>query len=259
MIIFPMVGRSRRFLDAGYKVPKHQLKLFSTSVFTLAVGGFVRSAASEGMMIICLEEDSLGSFITDELNKLGITNPSIVELPEMTLGQADTVFQAIEAASIPEDEALTIFNIDTFRPGFEHPQSFSHLDTDGYLECFIGEGANWSNVVLESGSNDKVIRTSEKQQESEFCCTGLYHFSTARSFRSAFTEERERIANETKPTVSEIFVAPLYNHLLKKGADIRMSLVAQSDVIFCGVPQEYESLKQDPPAQLQQYAAALNS
>lgn len=36
----------------------------------------------------------------------------------------------------------------------------------------------------------------------------------------------------------------MYNYLIKKGADIRCYKIALQDIIFCGTPKEYETLKQ---------------
>ena len=42
----------------------------------------------------------------------------------------------------------------------------------------------------------------------------------------------------------EIYVAPLYNQLIKTGVQIGYKEIAKDDVIFCGIPAEYEALKQ---------------
>ena len=39
----------------------------------------------------------------------------------------------------------------------------------------------------------------------------------------------------------ELYVAPLYNHLIAAGQDIRFTEIAPDEVIFCGIPAEYEA------------------
>jgi hypothetical protein len=42
----------------------------------------------------------------------------------------------------------------------------------------------------------------------------------------------------------EIYIAPLYNYLISKlNKSITYSVIDKSDVIFCGVPSEYEELR----------------
>jgi hypothetical protein len=39
--------------------------------------------------------------------------------------------------------------------------------------------------------------------------------------------------------LTELYVAPIYNLLIRRGADIRFHVIDESEVIFCGVPSEY--------------------
>lgn len=256
MIVIPMVGRSRRFFEAGYAQPKYRLELAGQSVFALAVGSFKAIAQHEDLLIVCLAQDQVAEFARAELARIGIHRGRVVELPKMTAGQADTVSQGLAAVGVADDEPVLIFNIDTFRPGFRYPAAFDVKAVDGYLECFIGSGANWSNAVPAAPGSNRVIRTSEKRQESEFCCTGLYYFSTAAAFERAYRTECEA-HRQGGGQASELYVAPIYNHLIEQGADIRLEVVPLSQVLFCGVPAEFEALRDQPPMALTAHAAQL--
>jgi hypothetical protein len=131
----------------------------------------------------------------------------------------------------------TIFNIDTFRPGFVFPQAPWFMHSDGYLEVFKGSGANWSYVRPASGEEPLALETAEKRAISDLCCTGLYHFKRTGDFYAALAAERRN------PTAAELYVAPIYNHLIKAGLHIHYELISSDKVIFCGVPAEYESLR----------------
>ena len=131
---------------------------------------------------------------------------------------------------------MTIFNIDTFRIGLSLPPA----NGDGCLEVFTGCGDNWSFV--EEGADGKVVRVTEKVPISELCCTGLYHFARADDFLWALARERLVRSGAQR----ELYVAPLYNHLIGKGADIRARHVSREDIVFCGVPAEYEAIVGDP-------------
>ncbi len=52
MIVLPMAGLSRRFLDAGYDRPKYELLLAGRPVFDWALLSFERSFTTEPIMLV---------------------------------------------------------------------------------------------------------------------------------------------------------------------------------------------------------------
>ncbi|MGL5267406.1 MAG: capsular biosynthesis protein, partial [Plesiomonas shigelloides] len=123
-------------------------------------------------------------------------------------------------------------------PGFTYPTVFDIKNVDGYLETFIGEGKNWSNIQPMNEDNYSVACTAEKKEISKYCCTGLYFWRYAKDFIRVFNEYQKVSLNELD--AGEYYIAPMYNQLIKEGADIRYSIIAREDVIFCGIPAEYE-------------------
>jgi hypothetical protein len=235
-----MAGMSSRFQKAGYLVPKYMLRAGGKSLFTHAVESFERYFATEPFLFIYRDVNDTGEFIQKECTRLGIRKFEMVSLQAPTRGQAETVATALRLAEIPDDTSLTIFNIDTFRPGFRYPAFLSDNSISGYLEVFIGEGDNWSFAKTESAISNRVVETAEKRSISNLCCTGLYYFGRTDAFMSAFRVAEARSPNEWD--ANELYVAPLYNFLIKSGLDIRVDIVDRSDVIFCGIPAEYDDL-----------------
>lgn len=229
MIVIPMAGRSQRFLDAGYDRPKYMLPLHGRSVFAHAVGSFEAYFQSDPFVFITARDAV--AWVRAEARSLGIVACEVVGLDAPTGGQAETVAEGLGAW----DGAITIFNIDTFRPGFRFPAGVTE-HADGWLEVFRGEGANWSYVRPAPGAEPWALETAEKRPISDLCCTGLYHFASAARFRAALDAERRA------PQAAELYVAPLYNHLIQDGARIAYSLIDRDDVVFCGTPAEYEAL-----------------
>jgi hypothetical protein len=232
LIVIPMAGRSQRFYDAGYTVPKFQLPLGGESVFAHAVGSFASYFNDLPCLFVTDSEES-SAYVRRECSRLGVENATVFFINPPTAGQAETVELGLEAAGVPDSQPLTIFNIDTFRPGFEFP---ALPPLDGWLEVFEGEGANWSYVRPADGAEPLVLETAEKRPISNLCCTGLYHFARAGDFRAALAAER------AAPQAAELYVAPLYNHLIARGLRIGYSRIDPADVIFCGTPAEYEAL-----------------
>lgn len=231
MIVIPMAGRSQRFYDAGYDRPKYRLELDGRSVFAHAVGSF--EAAFSALPFLFIAAAEAEAFVREEARALGIARFEVVSLATVTAGQAETVERGLDATGW--DGAVTIFNIDTFRPGFAFPGE-PLASADGWLEVFRGSGANWSYVKPAPGPEPWALETAEKRPISDLCCTGLYHFARAADFRAALAAER------AAPQARELYVAPLYNHLIGKGARIGWRLIQASEVVFCGTPAEYEGL-----------------
>ncbi|KKD61493.1 capsular biosynthesis protein [Grimontia sp. AD028] len=240
MIVIPMAGLSSRFFKAGYKEPKYMLEAKGITVFEHAVKSFERYFKSEPFLFIVRDVFDTPKFVSEKAKSLGIKTCHVVALESETRGQAETVFQGLKDSS-DAAEPITIFNIDTFRPGFQFPAALLP-SKDCYLEVFQGSGDNWSFVLPKSNTSTEVTETAEKRPISDLCCTGLYHFASAADFLEAynFYSEREELWEK-----GELYVAPLYNHLIQQGKSVHYHLIPREDVIFCGVPDEYEAFKND--------------
>lgn len=235
IILIPMAGLSSRFTKAGYTLPKYMLYAKDKSLFTLAVSSFSRYFDIYRFVFVARDIWSTGDFVREECKLLGIKDFSIVLLQEPTSGQAETVLKGIEGADIPNDESILIFNIDTFRPNYVIPEVAKTCD--GYLDCFVGSGPNWSYAKTEDGTADsKVIMTAEKKEISNFCSTGMYYFRRSGDFIKAYDEYS---GSTSEAAMKERYVAPLYNNLIQDGKNVRVEIADRADVIFCGVPQEY--------------------
>lgn len=237
MFVLPMVGRSSRFTQAGYNVPKYQLPLFGETVFHGVLRSFEAYFRSDRFLFVLRADHRAEPFVRAVAQELGLLNPEFVTLANETAGQADTVFQALQQA--PCDEELYIFNIDTLRPGFT--KAACAATHDGYLEVFDGEGDHWSFV--EPGPGNSVVRTTEKVRISRWCSNGLYHFAHSKLFNEAFELQRE----SGRLDAGELYVAPLYNHLIERGHRIAFEPVPQQAIRFCGTPAEYTQLLQGSP------------
>lgn len=232
MIVIPMAGLSRRFSDAGYSLPKYMLPLDGRPVFDHAVGSFARYFDDTPFLFIARDVAGTADFLRARCEALGIASWWVATLDQETGGQAETVELGLLSAGLA-DLPLTIFNIDTFRRDFTFPDAARA--GDGYLEVFRGSGANWS-YVRPAGDGDAVVEVAEKRPISDLCCTGLYHFASSGAFLDALAHER------TAGDYPELYVAPLYNHILRRGGDVRYALIERDQVVFCGVPAEYEAL-----------------
>ena len=241
MIVIPMAGLSRRFAEAGYQLPKYMLPVGERTVFDHALLSFSHYFGSIPFLFIARQSAGIDEFIRQRTAALGVAAVEVVLLPQPTKGQAETVAFGLSQAEVGPDDPVTVFNIDTFRPGFRFPDEAWFAESDGYLEVFKGEGANWSYVGPVTGARQPLVaRTTEKQPISDLCSDGLYHFARSADFRAALEEER---AHSLLP---ELYVAPLYNHLIARGARIHYQVVSAGAITLCGIPSEYEAAVRNP-------------
>jgi hypothetical protein len=244
MFIFPMVGQSRRFFDAGYREPKYRLQIYEQSLFYWVLAGFAPCFQQERFVFIAHEDHHAQQFIHEECSKLGISEVQIVELADVTRGQAETVKLGLERAGIDLAEPITVFNIDTIRhpraqlPGFE--------GADGLLEVFVGDGDHWSfamPVPAEAQSlRGRVLRTTEKERISPLCSTGWYGFAQSGFFLEAYAQS-ELLG---WPSLKEAYIAPMYNLLIEHGRPVEFFVTQVPNLFFSGTPDEYEALRQNP-------------
>lgn len=234
-----MAGLSSRFFKAGYTQPKYTLEAHGKTLFSHAVLSFSAYFKSTPFLFIVRDVYGTPEFVEKECKALGINDYQVITLNQETRGQAETVALGLEDAKLNLEEPLTIFNIDTFRPNFIFPQ-LEELG-DGYLEVFRGTGDNWSFAKPESVNGTKVILTTEKDPVSDLCSTGLYHFKTLDDFFLAYNTYLKKPVTEWAK--GELYIAPLYNELITVNRDIHYHLIERDEVIFCGIPSEYDDFK----------------
>lgn len=248
MIVLPMAGLSSRFVKAGFEKPKYMLRIGGRSVLAHVVQSFENLFGRERFLFVCRDIAGTPGFIEREMSRLGLAPETyqIAVLDEPTSGQAETVALGLQRAGVDPAEQLTVFNIDTFRPGFSYPEDFDLAEVDGYLEVFRGPGEHWS-FVRPSHPGDQTARSghvaevTEKNRISDLCSTGLYYFRSVGMFLDIY-----KMTLSTDPRAlpgGERYVAPLYQLALQNGADIRYQEIDPEDVIFCGTPEEYAAAK----------------
>lgn len=239
MIVFPMMGKGKRFQEAGYKLPKFMLSIEGVSTFSYSVSSFNRYFKSEQFMFICPKETSIAEFVKSEVENLGISKFNIVELGKNTSGQGETVFLGLTSflkkSGIWSDfsQELIIFNIDTRTELFKKPNLTAGFS--GYLEVFEALGDHWSFVSPLEG--EKVRCVEEKKRISDLCSTGLYHFHTCDLFISYFHRFHKDLVSRN----GESYVAPIYNYMIQDGLQFEYVKSTPDRIKNFGTPEDYET------------------
>ena len=229
MFILPMLGRSSRFFDAGYTVPKYKLDVRGASLFSRVLSSFLEYFESDKFMFIVRSDFKDAEWVSVEAQNLGILNFSVIEVDRDTTGQGETVYLATKEMKIL-DEEIYIFNIDTILTNFTK----SAVSSDGYLETFLAQGDHWS--FAEVDMNDNVIRTTEKIKISDNCSNGLYYFKSASLYNYYFEKYQNNYEKET-------YIAPMYNLMINDEKVVKVKKENAEAVLLCGTPDEYLRLK----------------
>lgn len=263
MIIFPMLGRSKRFSDAGYTLPKYMLEVAGKSILLHIIENFLKLENLNDIIFVYSNDDFVRNFILQETCKANILKEHVKLVPVSgaTLGQADTVLRGIDGANVSDDQAIWIFNIDTIRLPVSLPSSDVLSKMHGYLEVFEGEGDHWSFARLSDEEfflENRIscaVEVAEKRRISNFCSDGLYFFNKAGIFRKYVQKAITSLTDN-----NEIYVAPIYQEMINDGLLVGCGLIDKGSLHFSGTPSEYRKLvEQEIPAGLiasDEYATA---
>lgn len=231
--VITMAGFGRRFLDAGYRLPKYRIEAHGRPLFEWSMLS-LRSFIADGshFVFVVRRDDQASPFIRECAKRLGIQKISIIELDAPTDGQATTALLAAPAISDPTDPML-IYNIDTF----VNPKSLSadRVRGDGWVPCFPAEGDHWSFAL--TADDDRAIELREKRRISPHATIGLYWFSSFELYRTSYVSFYETAG---AVEMNERYVAPLYNHLIGAGHPVFIHQVPVADVYPLGVPADVE-------------------
>ena len=228
-IVVAMAGLGARFRDAGWEAPKPMIDVLGEPMYSWALKGLPLDLADLVILIISEGLDQSAEFHQDLKQRYGHL-PLVIRSTAPTRGQACTVLVARDL--IDNNEPLLIFNADTYQRSSHLQDLIGDPQIDGSLSVFKAPGDRWSFVRTES--TGRVVETSEKKRISEWASTGLYHFAHGRDFVSAADEMIA--ANDC--VNGEFYVAPVYNRLLKKGANIRLDEVDEVHVL--GTPEDLQ-------------------
>lgn len=187
-------------------------------------------------IFIVRKEDDASEFIRDKCADMGISDVKIIEIDYLTDGQATTAM--LGAGEWNKGDSLMIYNIDTYVEAGE--MNASQIAGDGFIPCFHADGNHWSFAKLDE--TGKVVEVREKVRISDNCTLGAYYFKTCGLYEQLYNEY---YTSDEKLEKGEKYVAPLYNYLIGKGGDVRISIVDYDKVHVLGTPEELDYFKEN--------------
>lgn len=233
LVVITMAGLGSRFRAAGYTMPKYQIEVRDRTLFAWSMESLRHfTDAGSPYVFVALARDEAASFIAGQVAELGIVGHRLVELEDLTDGQATSALLALEGAD--DDRPLVVYNIDTYVEPVGFP--VDQLRDDGWIPCFAGQGAAWSFVRADA--QGRALEVREKQRISPHATLGLYGFGSVGLYRQAY---EEYYADPAHLERGERYIAPLYNHLIAEGRTLWMSEVDASLVHPLGTPPEVKA------------------
>lgn len=225
-LVITMAGKGSRFRAVGIDTPKHRISIDGRSMFEYAMSS-LRDFFDEDFVFVCLDAYDDRPFLTEKCSSLGIENFDIVELSEVTDGQATTVREA--APYVDADEAVAVYNIDTYIE--EGALRKADVRGDGWIPVFRAPGERWSFVATDEA---KATDVAEKERISELATVGLYYFDRWADYDAAYRAEADTVADR----YGEKYIAPLYGWLIDEGYDVYTTEVSPEDVHVLGTPED---------------------
>lgn len=235
-IIITMAGYGSRFTKVGYQQPKHEIMAGDHSLFAWSMRS-LEQFYDEHFIFIVRKGNYSESYLVEEICKLGIHSYSIMELTEITKGQADTVMQAADIIS--RDEDILIYNIDTtIKPEWLSKKMI--IQGNGSVPLFEAEGTHWSFAKIDDETK-QISEMAEKRPISSWGSVGLYYFRQWKDFSDAF----EKLSDALLTEYGEIYIAPLYNHLINHGKQIHPIFLPKDSYAALGTPKELQDFVQE--------------
>ena len=231
--LITMAGEGRRFSEAGYDLPKMLIEAKGKTLLEWSIDSLPLNLCSR--LIFVAQQKHEDEF---QLSKriISIYGKQVKSLhfkfiDKLTRGQSETA--CLAKPLIDLSQPLLIFNIDTQFSSSTLENNLQRKNIDGVLGAFYSEEPRFSFAAL--NEEGFVKKTTEKEVISSNALTGLYHFS----FPEDFFEAAEAAFENNETTKGEFYIAPLYNHLIKKGR--KLIIDSAEEVNILGTPEELNS------------------
>jgi hypothetical protein len=250
IIVIPMAGSSQRFRNAGYQVAKFQLPLHGATMFDHTISSF-RAYFETATFFFIARHAEHAEFAMDHAKHLGI-KWAVSALDPNPTGLAETVFAGFTATpQLNLNQPILIHVVDTFRPDFRLPEN--------YKEAGFAEFCLKSNISI----LDRLLGVPNEPRPGQSAAfglgpslarlkgTGLYYMPNADKLMQAYQHAK---AEKKKASIAsqafQRFGMPeelveglsLIRQLYRAEQTIELSIVHRDEVIFCGIPSEYEAL-----------------
>jgi dTDP-glucose pyrophosphorylase len=233
-LVIPAAGRGSRFARIGICEPKPLVDLYGRPFFWWAVES-VRRVVNLRQMVFVVLEEHITEFFIDKKIKSYYPDATIVAIPEVTGGAAETAKIGLDALVAPGPVAINDCDHAFICQSLPDMLQALQNNVDGALMCFQSSDPAYSYIKLDL--NREVIGTVEKQVVSPFAIAGCYLFSTPTCFNEVFAQYRKECP------YNELFLSGLFNLLTQNHA--RISMLELDRHCSFGTPEELTKISKE--------------
>jgi NDP-sugar pyrophosphorylase family protein len=239
-LVIPMSGIGRRFVEAGYNVPKPLIEVDGIPIIEHIANLFGRP---DDIIFICNEVHIRETNVIEILKRIS-PNCKIYEVSNQNRkGPVDAVRQIFDKL---DDDKETIISYCDYGTHWDYEgflKMCKETDSDGSIACYTSFHPHMlgsDNYAFVKMNGDKAIKIQEKKpftdnKMSELASNGTYYFKSGKIVKKYFKELIDR--GETLN--GEYYVSLVYNLLIEDGLKVTTYLI--DNMLQWGTPYDLET------------------
>jgi dTDP-glucose pyrophosphorylase len=233
-IVIPMAGKSSRFFENGFTVPKFLLPLSSKEEGISMIEGAVNSLHMTGQFIFILQRDHT-KFGIDTFLKTKYPECILLYLERYTGGCVESVYEAARGY-INNDVPLVISNCDQYLEwdSTKFLETCAQPHVDGCVLTYFADTPR--NSYCRVDETGRCTEMREKQVISTHSLVGVHYWKRG----SDFIASAEDMLSRDVRDAGEYYVSTSYNYLIQQGKYITHVPMEEGSVYHSiGVPETY--------------------
>ncbi|MGF1714579.1 NTP transferase domain-containing protein [Photobacterium chitinilyticum] len=241
-IVIPMSGIGKRFIDAGYNVPKFLIEIDGKPVIQHVIELF---PGADKFTFICNKEHIETTNIEQTLLKIE-PNSNIVKIEPHKLGPVHAVLQA---SNFIEDDEEVIVSYCDFGTYWDYSDFLEHTrnrNADGAVPAYKGFHPHMlgtTNYAFMRDEKQWMLEIQEKKpftsnRMQEYASNGIYYFKKGSYIKKYFSQLIEKGIDLN----GEYYISLIYNLLKNDGLDI--SIYEIQHMLQWGTPADVEEYEQ---------------
>jgi bifunctional N-acetylglucosamine-1-phosphate-uridyltransferase/glucosamine-1-phosphate-acetyltransferase GlmU-like protein len=243
-IIIPMSGEGKRFIEAGYKVPKYLINIEGKPIIQHVVELF---PGETKFTFICRDThiNNKDLKLTEVLNSIA-PNCNIKVIPPHKLGPVFAVTQIFDL--IEEDEECVVSYCD-FGTAWDYTQFLEEVrgnKADGAIPSYKGFHPHMlgtTNYAFIKDNNKWMIEIREKQpftdnRMEEYASNGIYYFAKGSFLKKYFT----KLIENNIQVNGEYYVSMVFNLMVED--ELKVWIPEIWKMLQWGTPQDVEEYLQ---------------
>jgi NDP-sugar pyrophosphorylase family protein len=208
-IVVPMAGRGKRFVDAGYRIPKPLIPIRGKPMTQVVINN-LRPHGRHRFIFLILREHA-EAYGLDRHLRAWVPDCEVLFVDQVTEGAACTVLLAKEL--IDSEQPLMIANCDQWVDVDinNYLAAQERERADGLIMTMWADDPKWSYIRFDRQGH--IVEVVEKQVVSNEATVGIYNFRRGADFVWA----AEQMIQKNLRVNNEFYVAPVYNELIAAG------------------------------------------